>query len=49
MPVFCYTGQVCGSMCVLGPKHRMTHQKLQAVRGALAELSRKLSGRLGAP
>lgn len=49
MPVFCYTGQVFGSMCVLGPKHRMTHQKLQTVRGALAELSRKLSGRLGAP
>ena len=47
MPVFCYTGQVFASMCVLGPKHRMTHQKLQAVRVPLAALSRKLSQRLG--
>jgi DNA-binding IclR family transcriptional regulator len=47
MPVFCYTGQVFASMCVLGPKHRMTHQKLQAVRAPLAALSRKLSRRLG--
>lgn len=47
MPVFCYTGQVFASMCVLGPKHRMTHQKLLAVRAPLAALSRKLSARLG--
>jgi DNA-binding IclR family transcriptional regulator len=47
MPVFCYTGQVFASMCVLGPKHRMTHQKLTAVRAPLAALSRKLSQRLG--
>jgi len=47
VPVFCYTGQVFASMCVLGPKHRMTHQKLQAVRSPLAALSRKLSQRLG--
>ena len=47
MPVFCYTGQVFASMCVLGPKHRMTHQKLQAVRAPLAALSRRLSQRLG--
>jgi IclR family acetate operon transcriptional repressor len=45
--VFCYTGQVFASMCVLGPKHRMTHQKLQAARTALAALSGKLSQRLG--
>lgn len=47
MPVFCYTGQVFASMCVLGPKHRMTHQKLQAVRAPLAALSGRLSERLG--
>lgn len=47
MPVFCYTRQVFASMCVLGPKHRMTHQKLLAVRAPLTALSRKLSERLG--
>lgn len=47
MPVFCYTGQVCASMCVLGPKHRMTHQKLLAVRAPLSAVSRKLSECLG--
>ncbi|MES2685307.1 MAG: IclR family transcriptional regulator [Pseudomonadota bacterium] len=47
MPVFCYTGEVVGSMCVLGPKHRMTHQKLMAVRGPLTILSRRLSEKLG--
>lgn len=47
MPVFCYTGQVVASMCVLGPRHRMTHQKLQAVRGPLRRCSRLLSERLG--
>lgn len=47
VPVFCYTGQVVGSMCVVGPKHRMTLQKLQAVRAPLAALSLKLSERLG--
>jgi DNA-binding IclR family transcriptional regulator len=47
MPVFCYTGQVFASMCVLGPKHRMTHQKLQAASTALSALSGRLSQRLG--
>lgn len=47
MPVFCYTGQVFASMCVLGPKQRMTHQKLQNVRVPLSALSRELSQRLG--
>jgi DNA-binding IclR family transcriptional regulator len=47
MPVFCYTGQVFASMCVVGPKHRMTHQKLHAVRVPLAALSGRLSQRLG--
>ena len=47
MPVFCYTGQVVASMCVVGPKHRMTLQKVQAARTPLAALSQKLSERLG--
>lgn len=47
MPVFAYTGQVLASMCVVGPKHRMTPQKLLAVRTPLAVLSRRLSERLG--
>ena len=48
MPVFCYTGQVLASMCVLGPKHRMTNRKITDVRVPLARLSRRLSERLGA-
>ena len=47
MPVFGYSGQVLASMCVLGPKHRMTQQKLNAVRAPLAALCRRLSERLG--
>jgi DNA-binding IclR family transcriptional regulator len=47
MPLFCHTGEVAGSMCVVGPKHRMTHQKLAAVRPPLTALSRELSERLG--
>lgn len=47
MPVFAYSGQVIASMCVVGPKHRMTQQKLLAVRTPLAVLSRRLSDRLG--
>lgn len=47
MPVFCHTSEVVGSMCVVGPKHRMTHQKLAAVRAPLRDLSGQLSQRLG--
>lgn len=47
MPVFCHSGEVVGSMCVVGPKHRMTHQKIAAVRGPLGALARELSERLG--
>jgi DNA-binding IclR family transcriptional regulator len=47
MPVFCHSGEVVGSMCVLGPKHRMTHQKIATVRGPLAALARQMSERLG--
>lgn len=47
MPVFSHTGEVVASMCVLGPRHRMTHHKLAAVRGPLGVLSKQLSQRLG--
>lgn len=47
MPVFCHTGEVAGSMCVVGPRHRLTHQKLAAVRAPLAALAAELSRRLG--
>lgn len=48
MPVFCYAGDVIASMCVVGPKERMTNRKLQEVRVPLARLSRRMSERLGA-
>jgi len=47
MPVFTYSGRVYGSMCVLGPKQRMTHQKLLAARVPLARLAAELSALLG--
>jgi DNA-binding IclR family transcriptional regulator len=47
MPVFGHAGQPLGSMCTLGPKSRVTQQKLKELRVPLAELSRKLSERLG--
>jgi DNA-binding IclR family transcriptional regulator len=47
MPVFSHTGDVVASMCVVGPKHRMTHQRLLLVRAPLAEASARLSKRLG--
>jgi len=47
MPVFSHTGEVAGSMCVVGPKHRLTHQKLTAVRAPLARIARQLSEHLG--
>jgi DNA-binding IclR family transcriptional regulator len=48
MPVFCYSGEVIASMCVVGPKERMTNRKLMDVRVPLARLSRRMSERLGA-
>lgn len=47
MPVFCHTGEVLGSICVVGPKHRMTHQKIASVRAPLGKFARELSQRLG--
>lgn len=47
VPVFCYTGEVVASMCVLGPRQRMTHQRLLAVRTPLVALAKELSEQLG--
>ena len=47
VPVFCHSGEVIASMCVLGPKHRMTHQKIAMVRTPLTALARQMSEQLG--
>jgi DNA-binding IclR family transcriptional regulator len=47
MPVFGHAGQVVGSLCTLGPKSRVTQQKLRELRVPLAQLARALSERLG--
>jgi IclR family acetate operon transcriptional repressor len=47
MPLFGAGARVLGSLCVLGPKQRMTYQKLQATRVPLAAQARALSERLG--
>jgi len=47
MPVFGHTGQVLGSICTLGPKSRMTYQRLRDLRGLVGQLAGQLSSRLG--
>jgi len=47
MPVFGHTGRVLASMCTLGPKSRMTYQKLRELRQPLGELAGQMSQRLG--
>jgi len=47
MPVFGHTGQVLGSICTLGPKSRMTYQRLRDLRGLVGQLAAQLSSRLG--
>jgi DNA-binding IclR family transcriptional regulator len=47
MPVFGHAAQVVGSLCSVGPKARMTYQKLRELRAPLAELAARLSERLG--
>lgn len=46
-PVFGYAGHVVGSLCALGPKSRMTRQKLRGLRGPVTELAGTLSERFG--
>jgi DNA-binding IclR family transcriptional regulator len=47
MPVSGAEGETLATVCVVGPKHRMTHQKMVAVRGPLSVASRGLSRQLG--
>ena len=47
MPVFGYSAEVIACVCALGPRQRMTHQKLLAVRTPLAAIAQELSERLG--
>jgi DNA-binding IclR family transcriptional regulator len=46
-PVFGPADQVIASMCAVGPKSRMTHQKLRELRVLILELARALSEQLG--
>jgi DNA-binding IclR family transcriptional regulator len=46
-PVFDENGEVTMALSVVGPKHRMTHQKLRQCRPLVLECARRLSGRFG--
>jgi DNA-binding IclR family transcriptional regulator len=46
-PVFAYSGRVVGSLCVVGPRSRMTRQKLKELRPEVLTLCGALSKRLG--
>jgi len=46
-PVFAYTGTAVASLCIVGPKVRMTRQKLRALREPLLPLAQSLSAKLG--
>ena len=46
-PIFAYTGHAVASLCVVGPKLRMTRQKTRELRGPLLECAQSLSTRLG--
>lgn len=45
-PVFDEAGEVTMGLSVVGPKHRMTHQRLRECRPLVLECARKLGGRL---
>jgi DNA-binding IclR family transcriptional regulator len=46
-PIFAYTGHAVASLCLVGPKVRMTRQKLRALREPLRERAQSLSTALG--
>jgi DNA-binding IclR family transcriptional regulator len=46
-PVFAYTGRAVGSLCVVGPRSRMTRQKLRELRPGVLATCKALSKRLG--
>jgi DNA-binding IclR family transcriptional regulator len=47
-PVFDETGEVKLALSVVGPKHRMTHQRLRDCRPLVLECAKKLSGVIAA-
>jgi IclR family acetate operon transcriptional repressor len=47
-PVRIYSGQVVASLCTVGPKSRMTRQRLRDLRAPLLALAATVSERLGA-
>jgi len=47
-PVRIYSGQVVASLCTVGPKSRMTRQRLRDLRAPLLALAATVSDRLGA-
>jgi len=46
-PVRDHSGEVCASLCVLGPKNHLPQRKLPQIREALAAVAAGLSARLG--
>ncbi len=46
-PVACYAGTVVASLCVVGPRSRMTRRRLRELPPTLLSLARELSIRLG--
>lgn len=46
-PVFGHASEVVGALCVLGPKSRMSQQRLRALRPPMAAVARAFSERLG--
>jgi DNA-binding IclR family transcriptional regulator len=46
-PVRIYNGQVIASLCAVGPKSRMTKQRLRELKAPILELAADLSARLG--
>jgi IclR family acetate operon transcriptional repressor len=46
-PVFAYTGAAVASLCIVGPKVRMTRQKVRQLREPLLTLAQSLSAKLG--
>lgn len=46
-PVFGSAGRIVASLCVLGPKNRMTRRKIRDLKRPLSSVARALSERLG--
>lgn len=46
-PIFAYTGHAVAALCILGPKTRLTRQRLRELRDPLIEYAQRLSTQLG--